>query len=264
MKLIFNISFLAILCLFSSCTRDISFIQISDPQIGFQEDGVEYGRSLLEKTVSKINKLSPDFVVVTGDMVNRPGDSLQLATYFEALSRIYDHIPVYHIPGNHDIKGSSQSSRQAYIERFGYERFSFTQKGCTFIGINTCPIQSGDQEAVQEQFEWLTEELEKAGGSRHTIIFTHCPIAVNAIDEEDGYMNFPKETRKKHIELLKRHNVSLVLSGHLHNCARCTAGGLELVTSGPSGKPLGTGVSGMTVVNINKRISHKYITLEQQ
>ena len=87
----------------------MSFIQISDPQIGFLENGVEESKALLERTVQMINKLSPDFVVVTGDMVNRPGDSLQLAVYFEAIDKIADKIPVYHVPGNHDISGSSLS-----------------------------------------------------------------------------------------------------------------------------------------------------------
>ena len=210
-----------------------------------------------------INGLSPDFVVVTGDMVNRPGDSLHLAVYFEGISKIADDIPVYHIPGNHDITGSSEVSRQAYIDRFGYERFSFTKQGHTFIGVNTCPIKAGDMKAEQEQFEWLEKELVKASNSKHRIIFTHCPIAVQDIDEDDGYMNFPKVLREKYMNLFKKYNVSLVLSGHLHNNATCADEGLELITSGPCGKPLGTGKSGMTIVNIDPDcIRHEFLTLE--
>ena len=263
MKLLFKIILLAGMCFLSSCTNRVCFIQISDPQIGFLEDGVEESKALFERTVQMINKLSPDFVVVTGDMVNKPGDSLQLAVYFNGISKIEDEIPVYHIPGNHDIKESSELSRQAYIDRFGYDRFSFTKQGHSFIGINTCPIKAGDMKTEQEQFEWLEKELEKAGDPRNRIIFTHCPIVVKDIDEEDEYMNFPKEIRKKYMDLFRKYNVSLVLSGHLHNNASCTADGIELITSGPCGKPLGTGVSGITIVNIEKGvIKHEYLPLK--
>ena len=263
MKLLFKIILLAGMCFLSSCTNRVCFIQISDPQIGFLENGVEESAALIEKTAKMINRLSPDFVVVTGDMVNKPGDSLQLAVYFNGISKIEDGIPVYHIPGNHDIKGSSEVSRKAYIDRFGYDRFSFTKQGHTFIGINTCPIKAGDMKAEQEQFEWLEKELVKASNSKHRIIFTHCPIVVKNIDEEDEYMNFPKEIRKKYMDIFRKYNVSLVLSGHLHNNAGCTAEGIELITSGPCGKPLGTGVSGLTIVNIEKGdITHEYLPLK--
>ena len=263
MKSILKILLCAGICFFSSCTDRVSFIQISDPQIGFLENGVEESKALLERTVQMINGLSPDFVVVTGDMVNRPGDSLHLAVYFEGISKIADDIPVYHIPGNHDITGSSEVSRQAYLDRFGYERFSFTKNGHTFIGINTCPIKSGIEEAEQEQFIWLEKELKKARNSRNRIIFTHCPIIVKDIDEQDDYMNFPKEIRKKYIDLFKSSNVSLVLSGHLHHNASCTTEGIKLITSGPCGKPLGKGVSGITAVNIGiDGIKYEYLPLE--
>ena len=263
MKLLFKTLLLFSMHFLSACAGKVCFIQISDPQIGFQEDGVRESTILLEKTVEVINKLSPDFVVVTGDMVNTPGDSLQLATYFNCLNKVASDIPIYHIPGNHDIKGTSEASIQAYIDRFGYERFSFTKRGYTFIGINTCPIKSGDQKAEHKQFEWLKEELDKAGHSCYKIIFTHCPIAVKDIDEEDGYMNFPKELREKYMNLFKTYNVSLVLSGHLHNNARCMDEGIELITSGPCGKPLGTGKSGITIVHIDQNgIRHEFLTLE--
>lgn len=263
MKFLFKITLLLSMSFFSACAGKTCFIQISDPQIGFQEDGIIESTILLEKTVEVINKISPDFVVVTGDMVNTPGDSLQLTTYFRCLSKVAADIPVYHIPGNHDIKGSSEASRLAYIDRFGYERFSFREKGHAYIGINTCPIKSGDHKAENEQFEWLEKELYKARHSCHKIIFTHCPIAVQDIDEDDGYMNFPKVLREKYMNLFKKYNVSLVLSGHLHNNATCADEGLELITSGPCGKPLGTGKSGMTIVNIDPDcIRHEFLTLE--
>ena len=76
-------------------------------------------------------------------------------------------------------------------------------------------------------------------------------------------MNFPKDIRKKYINLFRRHKVSIILSGHLHNTAGCTVEGIELITSGPCGKPLGSGVSGITVVNIDKEgIKYEYRPLE--
>ena len=48
------------------------FIQITDPQFGMftKNEGFEKETILYEKAVDKINKLKPDFVVITGDFVH--------------------------------------------------------------------------------------------------------------------------------------------------------------------------------------------------
>jgi hypothetical protein len=56
------------------------FIQITDPQFGMFESnkGFQKETELYEKAVKEINRLKPDFVVITGDLVNNSKDPLQI------------------------------------------------------------------------------------------------------------------------------------------------------------------------------------------
>ena len=48
------------------------FVQLTDPQFGMFENNVGFEKEtiLYEKAVAEINRLNPDFVVITGDLVN--------------------------------------------------------------------------------------------------------------------------------------------------------------------------------------------------
>lgn len=226
-------------------------IQISDPQLGFREaEGFAEGERLLVRTVDAINALGPAFVVVTGDMVNAPDDPAQLAAYRELIGRIRDDIPVFHLPGNHDIGKYTPEHRQAYLDRYGYDRFAFRYGGCAFIGIDSCPLKEGCAAAETEQFGWLEEQLEALKECRMKFVFQHHPIILRERNEPENYSNLPEAMRQKYLDLFKRHGVCALFAGHLHNTSVCDADNIRMVTCGPSGKALGTGVPGMNLITV--------------
>src|SRR5215471_14887892 len=59
------------------------FIQMSDPQFGMYTANEEFSRETVNFTraIESANRLRPAFVIVTGDLTNRQGDSAQIAEY---------------------------------------------------------------------------------------------------------------------------------------------------------------------------------------
>ena len=136
----------AALVMAASCgPKDFVFIQMSDPQIGYKDKTEGYRRSdsLMMLAVGDINRIKPEVVIVTGDLVNHTYDSLQVAIYSRDIKQIDPEIPVYAIPGNHDMRPWTPENHEAFLKFNGYERFSFKLHDCAFIGFDTCCIKDG-------------------------------------------------------------------------------------------------------------------------
>lgn len=231
--------------------RPFFVVQISDPQLGFREkEGFAEGERLLRETVEAINRLRPALVIVTGDMVDNPGDREQLAAYRRLIGRVRCSIPVFHLPGNHDIGRYTPEHIAPYLDRYGYDRFAFRYGNCAFIGIDSCPIKDGCAKAEAVQYAWLEERLAEAHNARLRFVFLHCPVVLRERHEAENYSNFPEAMRARYLALLKRYGVDAVFAGHLHDTARCLADGIEMITCGPSGKPLGQGFPGMNLIAV--------------
>lgn len=229
------------------------FIQITDLQFGFIEANKGFGKEteLYQKAVNIISRLKPAFVVITGDLVNNRSDRSQVNEFKRLTATIDKDIPVYILPGNHDI---GESPVQADIDNFnsdyGNDRFSFKYKNSAFIGLNSCLIKSGTTVLEQQQFDWLGKELSKAEGSGHILIFCHYPFFVSAFDEPDEYFNIPGKIREKYLLLFKNEKVDAVFAGHLHKNSIAHYDGMQMVTTSAVGKPLAKDPSGIRIIKV--------------
>ena len=232
---------LCIALLLTACNpfRPFTFVQMSDPQIGFIDESPSYVRSdsLMKAAVDAVNALRPACVIVTGDLVNDPADSLQNAIYQSRISEI--EAPVYVSLGNHDYRG--------------YDRFSFRESGCAFIGMDSNCIKDGAADVEAGQLEWLKKELSAAKGCRYTFVFLHCPVIRESIDEPEDYFNFSKEKRREYIDLFKEYGVDIVFAGHTHQEYECACEGIRFVAAGPVGNALGRGTPGYNVVQVGEK-----------
>lgn len=229
-----------------------TFVQISDPQFGFKENHTyAEAERLLAAAVDKINSISPDFVIVTGDMVDSSCSTNQLQAYRQVLSKINPDIPVWHIPGNHDIGKDVETGTDRYISEYGYDRFAFKHKGIGFIGINSVLVKENSPRET-EQYRWLCRQLKKLKECDRIFVFSHYPIILKRYDEKENYSNFPPAARERYLSLFSSFKVSAVIAGHLHNSSRCSEENIDLITTGPCGKPLGTGKSGIAVITVDK------------
>lgn len=245
------------------------FIQLSDPQLGMFTDNKDFAQDAanFEFAVTAVNRLRPAFVVVTGDLVNKPGDNAQIAEYRRIIAKIDPSIPVYNISGNHDVKNvPTPESLAAYEKSFGPDRYVFRHRSVTGLVLNSTLIHSPQEAQTQlaEQERWLRAELTRAraAGPGHIVIFQHHPWFIANAAEPDQYFNIPLARRVAYLALFREFGVRYLFCGHYHRNAEARDGTLENITSGPVGKPLGGAKSGLRVAIVrDAAIEHRYYEL---
>lgn len=270
------IYFACILLFFTNCTvqkvanRPFSVVQLTDPQFGFYSgnQGFEKETENYTKAIAVANKIHPDFVIVTGDLVNKPFDEAQISEYKRISGKLSRKIPMYQAAGNHDVGNEPTiESIKKYRQLFGKDYYSIQHKGMYAIVLNSLYLHKPDhvKELAAQQEKWLEEELKKANDKtyKYKIIFLHHPFFLKSADEPEGYFTIPLATRTKYLQLFEKYNVSHVFAGHLHRNAFGKYKGIEMVTSGPVGKPLGEGVSGYRIITFSGNgVTHSYHELE--
>ena len=231
------------------------FVQITDPQMGMFTTNQDFAQETanLELAVATINRWRPAFVVVSGDMVNLPDDAAQFAEYQRLIRQVASGIPVYQVAGNHDLDTPpTPAGLAAYTNRFGPDRYTFRHGDFVGLVLNSSVIHSPQRvtNELAAQERWLRAELAAARDrqAKHIVIFGHHPWFLKAADEPDEYFNIPRARRADYLALFREAGVKFLFSGHYHRNALARDGGLEAVTTGPVGKPLGDGKSGLRVV----------------
>lgn len=242
------------------------FVQLSDPQFGMYTGNGSFLQETanLELAVATANRLRPAFVIVTGDLVNEAGNKDQIKEYLRVMSKLDRDIPLYNVPGNHDVGNEpTPASIAAWRKRFGPDHYSFRSGDLLGIVLNSSLISAPDKatELYEEQERWLRKELEKArrDGSRHVVIFQHHPWYVSSVDEADAYANIPLARRMRYLALFREFGVRTLVSGHQHEYTVAGDASFQMVVNGPVGKPLGTGKSGLALVTVdNAGIGHRF------
>jgi 3',5'-cyclic AMP phosphodiesterase CpdA len=256
----------AVVCSALFAAEDFFFIQLTDPQFGMyaSNKGFEQETANLEFAVAAVNRLKPAFVVVTGDLIHQDGNAQQLAEYRRIMAKVRPETPVYSLPGNHDVGlEPTAESLAAYRKALGKDYYSFRSGPVYGIVLNSPLIYSPAKAPgeFQKQESWLRAELKnaKASGAPHIIVFQHHPFFIKEVDEKDVYENIPRERRTAYLNLLRDHGVKFVFTGHYHQNAASHYGDMEIVVTGPVGKPLRGAKSGFRVVKITPAgVEHKY------
>jgi len=246
------------------------FVQMSDPQFGMFTADKDFAQETLnfELAIATANRWHPAFVVVTGDLVNKAGDAGQIAEYRRIAARLDRSIPLYNIPGNHDVENAPTSaSVAAYVKTFGPDHYSFRAQSLYGIVLDSTVIAAPDDVRAEygTQDRWLSDELARAqaSGARHVVVFQHHPWFLNTADEPDGYFNIPLARRTDLLARFKAAGVRYLISGHYHRNALAREGDIEMITSGPVGMPLGQGTqSGLRVVIVrDSGLEHRFYAL---
>ena len=210
------------------------FIQITDPQLGMidHNKGFEKETKIMEKVIADINKLSPKFVVCTGDNVNKWDDQAQIDEFDRLMKLIRKDIPVYVLPGNHDIDDKiSGHSLRKYRKIYGYDCFSFNVNNTCFVGFNSSLLRSQRHSEEYNQRVWMEKVLENAQHCNHRILFGHYPFFVHDYDESEGYNNIPMKLRKVYLDMVEKYNVSHYFAGHLHNSKNASYKGFQMIVT---------------------------------
>ena len=247
-------------------SAEFFFVQLADTQFGAATGDKDFLQetSNYEFAVANINRIKPAFVVICGDLINKTGDPVQTAEYHRVTAMIDRSIPVYPVPGNHDVGNApTQETLAYYREHFGADYYSFRQGSLYGIVLDSSLISAPDRvrDEAAKQEEWLKTELTKARDSNasHIVVFQHHPWFLEEPTEAGQYFNIPKPQRERYLDILKKAGVRYVFAGHYHRNAYGRDGNLEMITNGPVGRPLGNDPSGIRIVTVfPDRLEHQY------
>ena len=253
----------------AEAAEPLFFIQLSDPQFGMYAANADFQQETanFEFAIATANRLKPAFVIITGDLVNKAGETSQADEYLRIAAKLDRSIPLYQLPGNHDVGNDpTPESIAGYVASFGPDHYSFHSGPIMGLVLNSCLIQSskGAPRQAEQQEVWLKAELEKVKqeGVRHVIVFQHHPWFVESIHEPDGYHNLLRQERHRCLDLLRQYGVTHVFAGHYHANGTAKYDSLEMVTTGAIGKPLRKDASGLRIVIVRDAgLEHRFYHL---
>ena len=238
-----------------------SFVQLCDPQLGV--GGYDHDLRYFEEAVVQINQRRPDFVVICGDLVQRPTersweDFLRIRSGFV--------IPCHCAAGNHDVKNRpSADSLREYRERIGPDYYTFDHRGFTFVVVNSqlwkAPVE-GESEAHDA---WFRKTLASAHRrKRPIVVIAHYPLFVRSVDERETYWNLPREKRLEILELCETRGVVAFLGGHRHRFEENEYRGIQLVNGSSLSKNFDRSPLGYRWwdVDAEGQMSHRFLPIE--
>jgi 3',5'-cyclic AMP phosphodiesterase CpdA len=222
------------------------FIVVADSHIRFPDDDVAtYPSNALlvdrnRRVVELCNSIGGEFVVHLGDIVHplpveekhEPAVQLAAGVYAELQSTIY------FVPGNHDIGDKpdamvavpavAEENYEVYERYWGRPYGSFDHGDVHLVVVDT-PVLNSGLEREARQRSWLEQDLAEASKRRQRIfVFTHYPPFVREPGETEHYDNLGEPARSWFLDLLVRHRVEAVFSGHVHNFLYNHHAGTEL------------------------------------
>jgi len=210
-------------CLLSCGQRELPVLrvaQLCDPQLGFNKDGFDADVERLKQAVVKINELSPDIVVVAGDMVNDGNNDEAIAIFKSIIAQI--KAPILLTAGNHDLPDPvTANGLQRYRTLYGDDYRSVACKGRLLVSVNTQLWREAPAEESARHELFLQETLQKAKKIQQAVIvLSHVPPFVASVDEPDEYFNLPLSKREGILRLFDENGVIIWLAGHTHTTSR--------------------------------------------
>lgn len=249
-------------CLIASqvCTaanNNLRIAQISDAHFSSFEENTSYkflkkSGELLDDVIFQINTSGPyDFIMFTGDLVNKPKIS-ELEKFTEHTNKLV--YPWYAIDGNHDISIDGPLTKSKFIKVLSNVNDNMKHKNIYYAftpkkGFRVVCLDSiidykltSNGEISSAQLAWLEQELAEHKDDV-VIVCTHVPI-IEPFSSPNHKMVNDYDVRK----ILKQHeNPVIVLQGHYH-AVKIKQDDNLLVIASPS---LVTYPNAFRVVNIN-------------
>ncbi|TVQ11325.1 MAG: hypothetical protein EA364_10795 [Balneolaceae bacterium] len=187
----------------------------------------------------------PHFVVHAGDIVSPGTDIFKwIVEYFAPSRTLQERVPVYTVLGNHEQNAQYYYDLMAYPSPKYYYTFGYSDVQFFMIDSNK------DLTAGSEQYRWLDEQLQQSRAKWNIPIHHHPPYSSDEDDYGDAWTGHSTlgHTRLRDLaSLYERHNVPLVITGHIHTYERTwpvrdnkvnQLNGVTYVVAGGGGGPL--------------------------
>lgn len=182
--------------------KSVTIAHISDFHVGSQY----FVSNLLSQTVREVNKLSPDVVVITGDLTEEGlrQEYRAVRSYLKILS-----CPnVLMVPGNHDAR------HVGYIhfeEFFGSRNSVLRINGLTAVGADSSEPDLDEGRIGRERYRGLEDDFDQENGYRVLALHHHL-LPVPGTGRERNIVYDAGDV----LGVLVRSGVDLVLCGHKH------------------------------------------------
>lgn len=172
-----------------SFNRKFKAMAFADPQAATDEFQDQVREDIVNELID--NPYRADFGMVAGDVVD---DNLDLyPRHISMMGRI--GIPLWNVPGNHDINFRSPDDKYAnetYKSYFGPTNFSFNHGDVHFVGLDNVQYKGDGQGRYdntnyrgylsEEQLQWLRNDLRFVERNKLIVIFTHISLITYALD----------------------------------------------------------------------------------
>ena len=160
----------------------------------------EFGKEQ-EKILSKINKINPDIIVVTGDLIDLKNTNVDVA--MKLINKVINISPIYYISGNHEAWSTSYNELKSKLEDSGVivlenEKTQLLKGSDTIdiIGLSDTSFISSDL-------------LEYAGNVKTEKL-------LNTLSENSSNFKILLSHRPELFDIYSNSSVDLVFSGHAH------------------------------------------------
>ena len=177
--------------------------QISDIHCG----SAHFVPSLLERALVEVNELSPDVVIVSGDLTD-----YGLRGEFELARDYLDRIDCERmivIPGNHDSRNVGYVH---FEEMFGERRAELHSNGVSIVAVDSTEPDLDHGVIGRGRYEWIEERFASHEAYLRIFVMHHHLLPVPGTGRERNIVHDAGDT----LECLQRADAHLVLSGHKH------------------------------------------------
>src|ERR1700751_1497153 len=214
---------------------ELSFVQISDSHMGFNNPANPDVAATLQLAVDKINGLStaPEFLLHTGDISH-----LSKPEEFDTVDQILKSTnkEVFFVPGEHDVLNDDGAMfRERYAKNSkGQGWYSFDKNGVHFVGlVNVMNLKAGGLGTLgHDQLEWLEDDVKHLKSSTPIVVFAHIPLWT--VYPEWGWGT---EDSAQALTYLKRFGSVTVLNGHIHQILQKVEGKVTFHTAASTAFP---------------------------
>ena len=196
---------------------------------------------VLEKIVKDIRKSDKkySFILYLGDLTN---DRVRTNFYWMLweLKPELKNMPLYMVPGNHDVEKHHDIDESFYRSVMGQEYYWFGYGDVLFIGIDSSGVSMEN-----EQLTWLSDTLTKVRPLfKYCVIFGHRPPK-DPTNNPSGMKNrnMNKKTSDKFISILSKHKVDLMVFGHVHYYSEDKIGKIPMYTTPSAGQKIRSDVN---------------------
>jgi len=192
-------------------------VQISDIHVG-----PEFRQDMFEKAVDEINRLDPDLLLVSGDMVENG-----LLSQYEQAAELMQEIKCKTrmcTPGNHDYR----STGYLLFRQFFPSKSVFRTKDLLIATLSTARPERNDGEAGHRQIEWLENILRREKKRFKLIMMHHHLVPV----PDTGPNTIPILDAGDVLRCLDRAHADLVVCGHRHRPWKWAVNRIPIVHAG--------------------------------